>query len=67
MRAAVGEQCACAERLFGREKKEGAISSGFHRWRIPMKSLISFQYAEFFAHLDEGGNATVEMFAVVSG
>ena len=32
-----------------------------------MKSLILFQYAEFFAHLDEGGNATVEMFAVVSG
>ena len=32
-----------------------------------MKSPVLFQYAEFFAHLDEGGNATVEVFAVVSG
>ena len=33
-----------------------------------MKSLVLlFQYAQFFAHLDEGGNATVEVFAVVAG
>lgn len=67
MRAAVGEQCACAERLFGREKKKVRFHRASTDGESPMKSLILFQYAEFFAHLDEGGNATVEMFAVVSG